>query len=61
MCHFKKSGGSTPTQQLQKRQQQRGRLEKTVREAERRSDTKGDRLKVIKGWGMTSVRNISGT
>lgn len=30
-------------------------------EAERRRDTKGDRLKVIKGWQITSVGNISGT
>lgn len=30
------------------------------REAERKSDTKGDRLEVIKGWGITSVGNISG-
>ncbi len=34
---------------------------KTDKEAERRSDMKTDRLKVIKGWGMTSVGNIAGT
>lgn len=38
-----------------------GQEKKTDTEAERRSDTKGDGLKVIKGWRMTSVGNISGT